>query len=474
MKNIITGNNFLFVGVGKSTLPVSIIERLIKERKIENAYGVLADEDTNVSLFKETPISLNDAFVGKYPYESDEKPYDRAYQNPISEYSIEILHQMSRHGDWDFDKRVYIYISHLQYWDSFLEKRNINGVIFSNVPHETYDYVIYLLCRVKAIKTFMSLGEGYRRLETPRAFYMIEYLENHTTEVGKVYEELKKDYIYKTENDILLPEFVEQNIQKIRDKFENIESSNLSLMNKTRMRQINRYYGNPKLTFKKMLIGKETVYACIRSWTRYLYGIRKTKKLIYKYEKIAVQPDASDKYIFYALHYQPEATSSPLGGIYANQLLAIRLIAHNLPAGYWLYVKEHPAQTAFCREKSYYDELSRIPKIKLISQRITSEKLIKNALAVATLTGTVIYESQVIQKPCLCLGYTPLEILEGVYKIDTNEDCRKAIKEIIETGPKETTIKDLRLFYLAIEKICFSKMDEEEFYNKLLLHMGMV
>lgn len=186
-----------------------------------------------------------------------------------------------------------------------------------------------------------------------------------------------------------------------------------------------------------------------------------------------MRPNISDKYIFYALHYQPEATSSPLGGMYANQLLAIRLIAHNLPEGYWVYVKEHPHQISFGREPSYYNELSKIPKVKIISQKICSEWLIKNSIAVATLTGTVILESQIIQKPCLCFGYTSKMILDGVYKIDTNEDCAKALNEIINGSVRVTTLKDLRLYLLAMEEICYSKTDESEYYDKLIQYVNL-
>jgi hypothetical protein len=42
----------------------------------------------------------------------------------------------------------------------------------------------------------------------------------------------------------------------------------------------------------------------------------RTKKLFGIYDKNAIIPDFSEKYIFYPLHLEPEAMINPLGGVF--------------------------------------------------------------------------------------------------------------------------------------------------------------
>lgn len=464
LKTEIEENNFLFLEVGNS-LPLSIVKKLATECEIKNIYGTVSDRSIDISIFSEPPLYVWDLFDGKYP---SVLPIDREYENPISEYTVEILHQMARHGNLNFEKRTCLYYTHLKYWDDFLEKKKINYVVFSMLPHETYNFIIYLLCKKKKIKTCMSYIDGYKLSITPKAYYMLNFLEEHTIEVKEKYEDLRMRYQDKNENEINIPDCMEDIVKKIIARFDKAETTHMTLMNEMRLKDIKRYYSDPQGTFQRVRQGQDSLRSLAGSYRQYLRGRYRTKKLIKKYEGVATQPDYSDKYVFYALHYQPECTSSPLGGGFSNQLLAIQLIAYNLPEGYWLYVKEHPVQSAFGREPSYYEELIIIPKVKVISQKNTSEKLMKHAMAVATLTGTVIYESQLIQKPCLCLGYSPLELLDGVYRINTNEECQRAITEIIAGKAKVTQAKDFKLFLQAMEETCFAKADEDEYYQKIL------
>ncbi len=464
-------NNFLFLCVGGESLPLTIVKRLIDECKIKNAYATVIDDSIDSTLFREKPINIWDAFIGKYPPVKELEPFDRAYHNPISEFSIEIMHQIARNGNWNFEKRVNLYYTNLKYWDNFLETRKINCVVFSILPHEIYDYIIYLLCKKKNIKVCMNFTDGYKHTVTSKAYYMLNSIDDHTKEVTKVLAKMKKDYVDISPEDIIISEYDKQTIEKIKQRFANADNSHMLLMNKGRIEEIERYYGNPKLVIKNAKNSKDFFKNLLLASWAYIVGRQKTRKLVRKYEAFAVLPDFNEKYFFYAMHYQPEASSSPLGGIYANQLLAIQLIAHNLPEGYWLYVKEHPYQTSFNREVSYYEELKKIPKVKIISQKITSEILMKNALGMATLTGTVMFESQILQKPCLCLGYTHWEALSGVYKIDTNEDCNKAISEIVAGKAKVTTEKELRLFLLTMEEVCYDRANETEYYNKILQYV---
>ena len=452
--------NFLFTAVGGKNFTTNLVKRLIKTFDISNAYATIDDAAEDISIFKET-IRIWDAFVAKYP-ENMYYPFDRGQRDSISEYAIEVIQQISRNGNYDYERRVNEYYAHLCFWDNFLDTRKISFVVFSYLPHESYDYVIYLLCKKKNIPTCMCYEDLPMRLLTSKGYYMMEKLEEPYVEIEDVYKKLKA----KCEANIECGKGVEEYIEKVKKKFENVENKKIKLFNNDRKTKIRRDYEDPREGFTQWR--KKSINARQFLNIMYVYGmgVYKSMKLARKYEKIAETPIYTDKYVYYALHYQPECTSSPLGGIYANQMLAIKVLASSLPENVWLYVKEHPVQTSFCREKTYYEELKKIPKVKLISQRIPSEILMKNAVAVASLTGTVFLETQIIQKPCICMGYSPRIILNGIYKIDTLEECKNALREIVDGKEKVTTIQELKLFFNAMEECCFDTYNEQEVYEK--------
>ena len=50
------------------------------------------------------------------------------------------------------------------------------------------------------------------------------------------------------------------------------------------------------------------------------------------------------KYIYFSLGYEPEGTNCPTGGIFHDQLKAIKLIRKSINDEIFIYVKEHPSQ----------------------------------------------------------------------------------------------------------------------------------
>lgn len=135
-----------------------------------------------------------------------------------------------------------------------------------------------------------------------------------------------------------------------------------------------------------------------------------------KGHKLFAPPEIQERYIFYPLHFQPEATTLILAPFYVNQLYVIEQISRSLPLDTKLYVKEHPVSLGR-RPISYYRQITQLPNVRLIETNLDSHQLIRNAVATLTLTGTVGWEAILYGLPAICLGNVFYDIYPLTKKI---------------------------------------------------------
>lgn len=160
-----------------------------------------------------------------------------------------------------------------------------------------------------------------------------------------------------------------------------------------------------------------------------LYNLRQYKKRGIKFSQIV----PGEKYFYYSVHLEPEATVLYLsGGHYTNQIKLIENIAASLPPGYYLYVKDHPHEYAY-RKADDYERLMKVPNIRLIDQRIPGKRLVKEAVGVFSINGTVGFEGIMLGKSVFCFGksyYTPYS---RVNYIENIKEAREAIYKSLKT-----------------------------------------
>ena len=166
------------------------------------------------------------------------------------------------------------------------------------------------------------------------------------------------------------------------------------------------------------------------------------------YEAISEAPVAGERYVFYALHLEPEAAILNRGRL-SSQLFAIQLLADCLPAGWKLYVKEHPMQfqltdfskegffhlsnnISYFRSKRFYDNIRRLPNVRLIHVDVPSEPLISGARAVATISGTICLEAVAARKPLFVFSEDTnvISAVNGVFRINSANDVKRAMDRL--------------------------------------------
>ena len=120
-------------------------------------------------------------------------------------------------------------------------------------------------------------------------------------------------------------------------------------------------------------------------------------------------------FITFFLHYQPEMTTLPDGGIFVNQFEALKLMSKlceklNLK----LVVREHPATQKYFnwnwRNKLFVDKILNLGSHILIDDfRESSDDILTQSKAIATITGTVMSESLLNGVPVIAFGDHPFK-----------------------------------------------------------------
>lgn len=174
---------------------------------------------------------------------------------------------------------------------------------------------------------------------------------------------------------------------------------------------------------------------------RFLYKFVSTKSADELYNK---------KYVIYTLHKQPEASIDVVGRYYDDQYINIINIWRILPEDIYLVIKEH-ANAIGDREISFFKKIKKIPNIILINERENSHKLIQNAVAIFSVSGTISYEAALMGKPAFV--FVPI-FFQGL------KNCLRI------------TIDDLRevnSFYDLIERTkSQDKPNKDKFINELI------
>lgn len=169
----------------------------------------------------------------------------------------------------------------------------------------------------------------------------------------------------------------------------------------------------------------------------YLERVYATKLAMKKrYEAVCSPPDAAADFVYLPLHYQPERTTCPDGGVFNDQELAVAMVAAALPAGWSVYVKEHPTQFSYggtgeqARSQRYYEDLAALPGVRLVPLETASLKLIDQARAVATVTGMAGWEALCRGRPVLVFGNAWYAPCRGAWRVSSLEECRTALAAV--------------------------------------------
>lgn len=334
------------------------------------------------------------------------------------------------------------YLLHLRFWNDFLERRNINLLLSSTLPHEMPDHLIYALCKYKKIRTIFSHATPIRDTA-----FLQEDIEASAEQIKDRLEELRTVPASDIKLSPKLEEYCKQQTsQEGKYPFIFLEKPQGPLQ---------RYCQRILATPGAFLHWLPSLWSSLK-WARRLHKMKSTwaqYRLRKFYDDHAVEPDLQTPYIYFPLQYQPECSTCPMAGAFVDQTVSIHLLSHTAPNNVLIYVKEHPRQRKagiLGRNLAFYKELVAMPNVRLVTHETSTFALREHCSAVATGTGTAGLEGIFRGKPVLLFGHVFYQYAPAVFWIKTCEDCSKAMDEVFRKKVKPDP-GAVRRFMKAVE-----------------------
>lgn len=330
----------------------------------------------------------------------------------------------------------------LEYWYSFLLKNRIDIVFLDDTPHIPLTFILYSMCKVLDIPIVVSIGlaatskQRYLRYLTTDIFANNNFnlkgnLVSRFNEKGnEIYENLRVNYT---------------NINERVDRSIVIDSKLAPLRKIRLVSERGILYLNQR---RFLILLKKILY--------YIKINYESNRLLLWANGLSSIPNQDDVFVFFPLHYQPEATTLPLGRTSADQLMLIELIRNCLPKNIILYVKEHPLywetinrheSAKESRNREFYSYFKRHDNVKLIDYNFSSLDLIDKSLCVITVNGSVSLEAAFKSKKVIVFGYSIYNRLPNAIYVKNKHDLIEAFKAIADDQSSELLTSDLREFF---------------------------
>ncbi len=447
---------------------IQVAKKMRDEHGWEPVYWNGYHDDGSRSLVPEAFPDIiyqgyHEAWKGIFPPEIEARYAEGALDvdalNELADYELQAMRMMDRmdpdRNSFNFMERQRHFRNLLRYWRGCMRWLKPDIVVSAVVPHRVFDYVLYLLCRHEGIPYLCFRESAFRGRSFPvtdisKLGNILDDAFKRHLDADLTTEELKQqlpqavlDKLYSLRKDYAEaePDYMKKNAES------HTKSANLAGLTKKMVNDLRTssdlYLGehgflkNGMSYLKERDVEPESSKLSVARYARLKLKNNKYKnELKAFYESLATEPDFSKKYIVLNLHYQPEMTSNPSGDIFADQMLCIDVLSRHLPADWLIYVKEHRTQFYAHREghtgriRGMYIDMVKFPNVRLLPIKTDPFVSIKNASAVATITGTTGWEAMAMGKPVVIFGLAWYENYPGVLRI-TDENSATGLADFI-------------------------------------------
>ena len=286
--------------------------------------------------------------------------------------------------------------------DMVIENK-VDHIFFANIPHEGADYVLYLVAKALKVRVHM-----FHQSQVPNKAYLTTDMNN----VGSLN--------------------VDMTIPKVHIKKGSRKSP---------------WYMAPE---KKVNWWTKAFSALLLQWQidKFFYRLSKARRTKYfnrDYSQLVSTDIPNEKFVYFAMHLQPELTTASWGKEFTDQILALECLRALLPEDWIIVAKENPKQSHHSRGRLFFQRLMRIPNLVYLGNSVNTFELISKSEFVSTITGTVGYEALTFGKKVVIFGDALYKDFPGVVKYNKNT----ALQDILDLS---FTHKDIELAQARLEK----------------------
>jgi len=310
--------------------------------------------------------------------------YDQVYES-FPEF-MEIYSRVSFSMGRTCQETLHIFNVYFDFFAELLQKNRVELVLFSNLPHFGVDFLLYKVAKSLGIQTVMP----NQSLIPNRFFYVTDIddfgrFEGAADNAEELHLKVEKSYA----KDL---GYYMSNIPRVK------KCCLASLLNDLLHLVV--------LKKKKpmTLVGAVQKFQVCRA-----FNAQSSRRMV-------AQIDLTRKFVYFPLQLQPELTTSALGGIYEDQLLALERLSRLIPDDWLIYAKENPKQTQRQRDEFFFQRLAAIDKAVYVSTAINTYVLIEHCQFVSTITGTAAWEAISGGKCALVFGKAWYLGLPGVFE----------------------------------------------------------
>tara|TARA_B100001250_G_C19795598_1_gene788566 strand:+ start:824 stop:2200 length:1377 start_codon:yes stop_codon:yes gene_type:complete len=412
---------------------IDIYKALKANKKIEIKFSVHEFDNIEKDIDSKDLTKYN--FPKEYKFEISEesqKFYEDFYQKNFTIFSYQFVRRGLKLLDIHEIRNHFSYYFHSFF--KILKEKKIELIIFFSLPHEGPDFLVYKIAKILNIKTIcMHQSIFPNRYFTVKNFEELGYFKNEI--------DIKADL-----QNINLENVKNRYLENVKLK-KNIRNERLAKkLNVKKIFSI-RFLKDRIIDYliKFKLIYRENEKQLNKNYLENLKKIEKSKEEIMN----LVQ---NRKIIFFPLHMQPELTTSLLGGTYEDQILVLEKL-NSLSKNKWIVVaKENQFQTHYQRNPFFFERLKGLKNVFFLKRTESTEEFLDKSDMIATICGTIGFESLVKSKKCLVFGHAWYKNIHGVLKIE-NSTSEKQINEFFyDQFDKTKFLNDLKKLLSSSDK----------------------
>jgi hypothetical protein len=424
---------------------VSAIQHIHSESNIDPCVWIIHDcSEFNVIRASFPDVEILDNYNNcrllvqdfESPILSDSDHNDFDYLNQKLSVILEMMNRYEGRHVIPFVDRIAFIYAQAAYWRKFLIEKEIELIVQFDVPHDVYDYIMFFTARDLGIKT----------VYVQHTTFFVPYL-NQTKIINVItptsdLDNRKKGRIL--DNDIQFDFDFEEIIKSYdlgssqqnsalfkRLKMEDVGKKRIFNVLKDWINKIILYVNNNQIKHNYVMDFElsKTQYLKFRNFFKIRQYIKKKTYRLKKFynSKSSKTIPLGNRFVFVPLHYQPERSTCPDGGVYSNPYLFLQNIVAVIPNDIIILVKEHPRQFNFARvrNQSYrsefiYEQMLKHPNVRFIDTSFPTNDILAHSQleGVFTVKGNIILEAWFNDIPVFYFGETLWGNLPNVYCVN--------------------------------------------------------